>query len=142
MAKHGCIRASRFFLGFRYGQDTSRTQPKLGLPKKLEKKKKLKPQISICNLPSLIPSALLPFKAAKQALIEAHWRFYKLMNDLFHPHLVHGFPKRGKDGSVASFVAHRCFYKLIDYLLLSFWLEMNMSSYGWLLWHLLALSSL
>lgn len=54
-----------FFWGFRYGQDTSKTWSKHGLPKKLEKKIKSKPQISICNLLSLIPSALPPFKTAK-----------------------------------------------------------------------------
>ena len=142
MAIHSCIHALRFFLGVPIWSRHLKDIVKTWFAKKIGKKKKSKPQISICNLLSLIPSALPPFKTAKQALIEAHWRFYKLMNDLFRPHLVHGHPKPGKDGSVASSVAHRCFYKLIDYLLLSFWLEMNTSSYTWLLWHLLAVSSL
>ena len=93
-------------------------------------------QIFICNLLSLIQFALQPLNSQIDAIRSSSALLQ--VNDLFLPRLVHGCPKPGMDGSVASSIANWYFYKLINDLFL-LWLEMKLSSSGCLWRHHLAL---
>lgn len=94
-------------------------------------------QIFICNLLSLIQSALQPLNSQIDAIQSSSALLQ--VNDLFRPRLVHGCPKPGMDGSVASSIANWHFYKLINDLFL-LWLELKSSSSRCLWRHHLALS--
>ena len=91
-------------------------------------------QIFICNLLFLIQSALQPLNSQIDAIRSSLALLQ--VNDLFRPRLVHGCPKPGMDGSVASSIANWHLYKLINDLFL-LWLEMKSSSllgvYGYII---------